>query len=235
MQIKYKRNRQITASKQTILVQIKFNVRGSIRFLSHAETVRVFQRACVRAGIEMRYSQGFNPHPKLSLPLPRSVAVESDGDLLCIQVDCDPDEPQTTDYESRIKEALSMQMPGGLDLISVKVTEAKSAPQPRLAEYVLKVQSKYLNEALKSRTKNLLEHKGLNIDRLINADKSKIKSIDVRPFLKSIELENTGIVVECIISSAGSIRVQEILELLGLDVGMLAAPIRRTNIQWQEI
>lgn len=221
---------------------IKFRVWGNLRFLSHAETLKVFQRACVRAGIKMRYSQGFNPHPKLSLPLPRSVAVESDGDLLCIQVDCDPEEPRAADYQLRIKAAISMQLPTGLELISVKVTEAKSAPQPRLAEYVLKVQSKYLNEALKSRIKNLLELKKLNISRFINADiskienrKSEIRNVDVRPFLKSIELDNTGITVECIISLAGSIRVQEILELLELDVGKLAAPIRRTNIQWQEI
>jgi len=217
------------------LVLIKFNVRGSARFLSHAETVRVFKRACVRAGIEMRYSQGFNPHPKLSLPLPRSVAVESDGDLLCIQVDYDPDEQRAADYQSRIKEALSMQLPRGFELISVEVTEAKSAPQPCLAEYVLKVQSKYFNDALKSRIKKLLELKELNISRFINADISKIRNVDVRPFLKSIELDNTGIVAECRISSSGSIRVQEILELLELDVGMLAAPVRRTNIQWQEI
>ncbi len=230
------------------MVLIRFNVRGSVRFLSHAETVRVFQRACVRAGIEIRYSQGFNPHPKLSLPLPRPVGVESDGDLLCIQIDCSPDETRAANYVSRIKAALSRQLPQGVELLSVEVTEAKSAPQPRLAEYVLNVQSKYLNEDLQSRIKNLLEHKRLDISRLIDASKlkietclttvknqkSEIKSIDVRPFLKSIALDNRGIVVECGISSAGSIRVQEILELLQLDVDKLAAPIRRTNIQWQE-
>lgn len=221
---------------------IKFNVRGNIRFLSHAETVRVFQRACVRAGVEIRYSQGFNPRPKLSLPLPRSVAVESDGDLLCLRVNCNPNEPRAMDYESRIKAELSMQLPGGLELLSVELAEAKSAPQPRLAKYVLKVQPEYFNEALKARIKNLLEHKRLNIDRWMNIKelkiknrKSKIRSVDVRPFLKSIELDDRNIVVQCRISSAGSIRVQEILELLELDVDKLAAPIRRTNVQWQQM
>ncbi len=222
------------------MVLIEFKVRGNLRFLSHAETVRVFQRACVRAGIKVLYSEGFNPRLKLSLPLPRSVGIEVDDDLLCLRVNRDPNEPRVADYESRIKASLSMQLPGGLELLSARVTEAKSAPQPRLAKYVLKVQSKYLDEALKARIKNLLEHKRLNIGRLINTKKlkienlkSKIRSIDVRPFLKSIELDDTGITVECKISLAGSIRLDEILELLELDYGMLSAPIRRTRVQWQ--
>ncbi|MHC4488481.1 MAG: hypothetical protein ACYS9C_02770, partial [Planctomycetota bacterium] len=56
--------------------------------------------------------------------------------------------------------------------------------------------------------------------------------VDVRGFLESIELDERGIVVECKISSAGSIRVEEILKLLELDVENLAAPIRRTNVQF---
>jgi radical SAM-linked protein len=186
------------------------------------------------------YSEGFNPRPKLSLPLPRSVGIEVDDDLLCFRVNRDLNEPAVTDYQSRIKVLLSMQLPKEIELLSVKTTEAKSVPQPRSAKYILKVQSKYLDKALKARIKNLLEHKRLNIDRLINTKKmkienlkSKIRSIDVRPFLKSIELDDTGITVECKISLAGSIRLDEILELLELDYGMLSAPIRRTRVQWQ--
>jgi len=52
--------------------------------------------------------------------------------------------------------------------------------------------------------------------------------------LKSIVLKDRCIVVECKISSAGSIRVEEILNLLELDVENLAAPIRRTSVRWQE-
>jgi len=215
-------------------VLIRFNVRGSIRFLSHAETARVFQRACIRAGIDIRYSRGFNPHPKLSLPLPRPVAVESNGDLLCIQVNFNPDELQGDDYPSQIKEALSMQLPRGIELLSVEVRHVKSAPQPCSARYVLNVRPEYINEPLKFAIKALLEHGRLDINRQVNADKSKIKSLDVRPFLKSIDLNNEDIEVECRISSSGSIRVQEILQLLELDVDKLAGPVRRTNIQWKE-
>ena len=74
------------AGAESVPVLIKFSVRGSLRFLSHAETLRVFQRACVRAGIEIQYTEGFNPRPKLSLGLPRTVGVESEDDLVQLKV-----------------------------------------------------------------------------------------------------------------------------------------------------
>jgi len=228
-------------------VLIRFAVRDNIRFLSHAETVRVFQRACIRAGIKVQYSQGFNPHPKLSLPLPRSVGVESDDDLLCLRVR----EWQLTDNRSVLsvshlgaegfKARLSEHLPEGLQLLSVTIAEGKTSFQPCSATYVLKVKPEYLDDKLKTRIIHLLANETLNIQRRITAGKSKIenqtlkiKSVDVRGFLKSILLKDRCIVVECKISSAGSIRVEEILELLELGVEKLAAPIRRTGVQWWE-
>ena len=58
--------------------------------------------------------------------------------------------------------------------------------------------------------------------------------MNIRPFLKSIDLNDEDIEIECRIDSSGSVRVQEILQLLELDVNKLTAPIRRTEIKWKE-
>lgn len=218
------------------MVPIKFKVRGNLRFLSHAETVRVFQRACVRAGIKVLYSEGFNPRPKLSLPLPRSVGIEVDDDLLCLQIEKNTEAQEyksTSDLCTSVKIRLSEQLPDGFELLTAGPAKAKTSIQPCLAAYVLAVREEYLNEKLKSRIKRLLASENLNLQRRMGPKNSRFKNIDVRPFLKSIELDDTGIAVECKISLAGSIRVDEILELLELDYGMLSAPIRRTRVQWQ--
>lgn len=238
------------------MLVIKFRIGGNLRHLSHAETLRVFQRACVRAGIKIQYSQGFNPHPKLSLPLPRSVGVESDDELLCLRVL----DSRFSILDSRnfsfqrvssiqhrvtlcdsIKTALSQQLPEGLELLSVNVADGKTSFQPCSATYVLEVKREYLDDRLEKRIKDLLASETLNIQRgttagqsAIDNRKSKIKDVDVRGFLKSIVLKDRCVIVECKISSAGSIRVEEILELLGLDQAKLAAPVRRANVQWQE-
>ena len=221
---------RIAVSNETILLVIKFKLSGSLRFLSHAETLKVFQRACVRAGIKIQYSQGFNPRPKLSLPLPRSVGVETDEDLLCLRVARDPN-------ESRIKARLSEQLPNSLSIVDCRlsIVNGKSPiPKPCQATYLITVRQEYINDELKTRIRRLLASESLNLQRRIGTKNSKFKNVDVRPFLKSIEFDNNrGIVVECKISSAGTIRVEEILKLLELDVEKLAMPIRRTNVQWQ--
>jgi len=51
--------------------------------------------------------------------------------------------------------------------------------------------------------------------------------------LKSIRISEGAVIVECKVSSAGSIRVDEILKLLELDAEKLAGPIRRTAVEWQ--
>ncbi len=223
-----------------MLLAIRFKVEGSLRFLSHAETLKLFQRACVRAGLAIRYSEGFNPRPKLSLPLPRPVGVESDEELLCLRVAREPlpeyqaaDERPDASEESRIKEALGRQLPEGCELISVSTAGAGASFAPRSAMYVFSVKPEYLTEELEAAIEHLLSSEHLPIRRPMDEEKTKFKNVDVRGFLKSIKLADSSIIVECAISPAGSIRVEEILTLLGLDEGKLAAAVRRTSVQWQ--
>jgi len=214
------------------LLVVRFRIGGSLRFLSHAQTLRVFQRACVRAELKIQYSQGFNPRPRLSLPLPRPVGVASDDELLCIRV--------RKSTSAQVRESISAQLPEGCELLSVDVAKTNTSFQPCSAAYVLAVRKEYLNEELKATIKRLLASESINLQRQIDKRKSRIenqesriKNIDVRGFLKSIELDENSIIVECKISSAGSIRVDEILRLLQLDVEKLASPIRRTSVQWK--
>ena len=221
---------------------VKFKIRGNLRLLSHAETAKVFQRACVRAGIKIRYSQGFNPRQKLSLPLPRPVGVESDDDLLCLRVEA---LAESFDAE-RFKAGLSEQLPDGCELLSVRVAERKGSLQPEGATYVLPlIEDSRSNSRLRANIDRLLASETVNIQRKMNPKNrtrpnrapgrdAGFRNVDVRPFLRSIELRDRDIVVECKIGSAGSIRVDEILKLLELDTDKLAAPIRRTNVQWQQ-
>ena len=224
---------------ETMLLAVRFKVEGSLRFLSHAETLRLFQRACVRAGLALRYSEGFNPHPKLSLPLPRPVGVESDEELLCLWVQREPpaeadvpDEPAGMDHESRIMAALAPQLPQGCELLSVSTPETGASFQPRSATYILPVKQERFSEQLKATAEQVLASEHLPLRRPMDESGLKFKNVDVRSFLKSIKLEDGSIIVECEIRPDGSVRVDELLRLLGLDEVALAAPIRRTNVQW---
>jgi len=235
-----------------MLVVIKFRIRSVLRFLSHAETLKVLQRACVRSGIQMQYSQGFNPRPRISLPLPRSVGLEVDQDLACIRLtSCRLAQRHPADRAvqsgrqvevsgptfdtDRLKETLEGHLPEGWQLLEVRLTEKKVSFQPCRATYLLKlgqnVPQEYSKQDLKTRIKQLLASQTLCLERQRH-NKDNLHRVDVRPFLESIELKNRDIVVNCRVSSGGTIRPEEILTLLGLGQEKLAAPVRRIKVLW---
>jgi len=227
------------AGGESVSVLVKFRVRDSLRYLSHAETVRVFQRACVRAGVEIQYTEGFNPHPKMSLPLPRTVGVESEDDLLYLKVHTgqrtgnrSPASTSSIDCD-RFKKKLSEQLPQGCQLLAVSLSKGKALLQPRSATYILPVKKEHINEKLKAVIAHLLASESLSLQRWINDKKLRSKTVDVRVFLESIRVEEGAVIVECKVSSGGSIRVDEILKLLELNTEKLAGPIRRTALEWQ--
>src|SRR3989339_1970225 len=112
---------------------ITFAIEGNLRFLSHAETLRLWQRSIERSGIRLIYSRGFNPRPKLSLPLPRSVGVESDCDVVFAEINENAD-------IAGARLALDWQLPSGCRIVGIESTGKRKVPQPVEAEYSFEVE-----------------------------------------------------------------------------------------------
>jgi radical SAM-linked protein len=68
-------------------LRIRFTKRGKIRFTSHRDTARVWERTVRRAQLPVAYSQGFSPHARLSFGLALSTGFESDAEYLDIELD----------------------------------------------------------------------------------------------------------------------------------------------------
>jgi radical SAM-linked protein len=69
--------------------RVRFSKLGKIRFLSHRDLARVWERGLRRAGVRVAYSEGFSPRPRLSFGLALSTGYESLGEYL--DVDLHPD------------------------------------------------------------------------------------------------------------------------------------------------
>jgi radical SAM-linked protein len=67
-------------------LRIKFSRGTQIKYISHLDIVRLWQRAFNRAGIQIAYSTGFSPHPKISLAAPLPLGVTSDAELMDIVI-----------------------------------------------------------------------------------------------------------------------------------------------------
>lgn len=61
---------------------IQFYKKGAMRFISHLDLLRLFKRTFKRTGIKLIYSQGFNPHPKMSFVQPLSLGYSSEKEYL---------------------------------------------------------------------------------------------------------------------------------------------------------
>ncbi|WP_312701554.1 TIGR03936 family radical SAM-associated protein [Sedimentibacter sp.] len=72
---------------------VKYTKTGNLKYISHLDVLRFVQRAVKRAGINAKYSEGFNPHMKTSFGFPLSLGTESIGEYFDIDLneDINPD------------------------------------------------------------------------------------------------------------------------------------------------
>ncbi|AMP20756.1 hypothetical protein AZF37_05815 [endosymbiont 'TC1' of Trimyema compressum] len=64
-----------------------FKVEGSLKYLSHLELMKLFRQCFKRGQLPVAFSEGFNPHMKLSFALAKGVGLESEGELLELEVE----------------------------------------------------------------------------------------------------------------------------------------------------
>lgn len=213
---------------------VTFRIEGNLRFLSHHETLTMFHRALVRGGVDIRYSQGFNPRPKLSLPLPRSVGVQSANERLFFSLS---DKVQTFDTE-QIAERINSELPCGCEIIDVDInTRGKISFQPISAEYVFTLTDiadvEKTKDSIEQLRRSIEGEDPVIVERWAGKNKTR-RRIDVGPYIDAIDCRALTIVVRCNITLKGSVRVDEILELLHIAPSMIDGPIERRAIRWRD-
>ena len=91
-------------------IRVRFSKTGPMRLLSHLEMLNLFSRAVKRAGIPIRYSRGFHPHPKFSFATALSVGVESHAEYFDMEIE--------TGYGAiRARESLNATLPEGIEIL----------------------------------------------------------------------------------------------------------------------
>lgn len=91
-----------------------FTKKASMRFISHLDLMRLFTRAMRRAGIPVKITEGFNPHPKLSIKRALKLGLESEGE----EADIYLKEPVTIeDFKNR----LNKQLPEGITIKKAEI------------------------------------------------------------------------------------------------------------------
>ena len=86
--------------KQNVKILFSFTKKNTAVYLSHINVMNIFERAFLRSGIDLVYSRGFNPKPKLEFANPLTLGVESEDEIASIEIEI----VKGTDKESAEKD-----------------------------------------------------------------------------------------------------------------------------------
>lgn len=101
-----------------VTARMKFAKGEEVKYISHLDLQRTFQRALRRANISVAYSQGFNPHPKISFAMALAVGMTSEGEYIDVELN----HPMDPDV---LKMRLNHTLPKGLAIRNSRISENK--------------------------------------------------------------------------------------------------------------
>ena len=155
-----------------------FYKKGNMRFISHLDLQRLFKRCIKRAGIEVAYSNGFNPHEKINIVHPLSLGFETDLDYF--EIDTQKPYP-----EDQMVESMNLALPEGIRFTFCREIPHSSRNSSSITECSL-------YEAVLPSSQNLNIDSFIIQDRvsILKKDKKTKKMVekDVRDWIGRIEL-----------------------------------------------
>ena len=210
---------------------VSFSIVGGLRFLSHRQTATMLERALIRAGVELGYSEGFNPHPRMSLPLPRTVGIATEKDILTASV-------LSGEGSEILKDSIACQVPEGCQINDVFLCPGKTSFKSQSVLYEFGLGESVCEGRFQKARESLCENLRTGIAIMVERKGSKRKrarTVNVGAFIESVELDEKTLRVRCSVTAKGSIRPGELLELLALDAEMLSGGIVRKDVKWDPI
>jgi len=194
-------------------LRLAFSRGEGLKYISHLDLMRLWQRALRRADIPLAYSQGFSPHPRLSLAAPLAIGVTSSGELIDIFL------------ERRVSphfflKAISKQLPPGIDISEV-VEVGPRLPslqsQVLYAEYEVGVVTDKGPEEVDASMRSLLDRDTLPWQ---HARDKEIRRYDLRSLIESLWLLDynppectLGMRLRC--DNTGTGRPEQVISALG--------------------
>jgi len=204
-------------------IRIRFSKQGDIRFISHHDLMRLFERAVRRADLPVAVSGGHNPRPRISLPMALALGLAGRNEVADIVLArwVRPDE---------VRSRLQAELPSGIDILSAEVIPSSASRQPQeLAYLVPLLPGSGLTEA---RLAELLARDSVVVER---TRKDQTFPVDVRPFVKALRLGSGHLQMLLSYTDKGTARPQEVLQALGCREAhdYRASAIERTHVRIQ--
>ena len=196
-------------------LRVTFSRGDELKYLSHLDVMRLWERALRRANLPLAYSQGFSPHPKISIAAPLPLGVTSEGELMDLFI-----QRRISPYA--IPKTLANQLPKGISIISVSQvpSEAPSLQaQVRRAEYRVELQTDKTVDEIKNAIDSFLALAELPWQHKRDEE---MRSYDLRKLVERVwlvEVRGTTCVLGMCLRADGSAsgRAEQVALALGFD------------------
>ena len=207
---------------RTIRIRVTFAKTKPMRFTSHLDLYRAWERMLRRAGLPLVFSQGYNPRPKLQLAVPLPLGITSCFEIIDFWLSGGPDDLET------INSQLLQAQPPGIEVLEVIFVDPDSPPLQK------KVSAAEYSVALLDPTPNL----DRKITALLESEsmlrQRRGKSYDLRPLIKELTLSpgSNQIIMGLNAQEGGTGRPEEVL--LALDIQPENTRIERIRLVFQD-
>ncbi|MGO8822490.1 MAG: TIGR03960 family B12-binding radical SAM protein [Desulfomonilaceae bacterium] len=191
--------------------RLRYSKSGAMKFLGHHDVVRCFERMFRRANLELDYSGGFHPHPKLRFSPPIALGIESLAEYL------DFDLKDCVANVDDIFKTLENTLPNGLKSIEICETSLNEAPLSARIQtviYEIVLNDEFNKDRVRERLSQFLEKESLIIS--FGPDRKR-KVRDLKQFISSISLSGQTLTVKIKMTPSGSVNPYEAIgSVLGL-------------------
>ena len=219
----------------SVTMRVKFTKTGDMIYISHLDVQSLFQRAFRRAGIKLSYSQGFNPHPKMSYGNALALGVESYGEY--VDIDIEEDMP-----ESELMDKINRQLPDGIRFIKcLKRDGSERALAANIAygdyEFFVDNLNDLGDDEIKSKLDDLMSQESILVMK--KNKKKQLVNVDIRPLIEKlylIDTDNGRIHIGGLLATGSvhnlntNVFLPYLLEYLKLDIDYLDVDIVRNDL-----
>src|SRR4051812_8190411 len=161
-------------------VRIRYTKRGRLRFTSHRDIARAFERALRRAAVPMAYSAGFSPHPKISWVGAAPTGVASEAEYVEIGL------AEHRDLDQLAK-ALDESLPAGIDILEAVDAPAGTSLPDRIeaSRWAIKLPGVHAAD-VQAAVEAFLRAETIPVERLM---KTGMRTLDARSAVVSLRAE----------------------------------------------
>jgi len=184
-------------------LRVMYSKQGNAKYFGHLEMMKIFLRAIKRAGIPVKFSEGFHPMPKVSFEDPLPIGMESLNETMFLTV------PENVNPQ-KIVEGLNKQLPEGLAVHDCQLALTKADHSlPQSVEYQIILKSGAVFD--EKRLKDFSDSSDFIITRV--NQKGNVKDIDLKEMVLKIDLSDADKLKLTLKSEPGkSIRPAEVIK-----------------------